>query len=138
MLVDLRMVDQSVPGALLLGKDFKSCRDTISSSAKAVDELITGLSKDGIGAPTLQLPCLQTVMSARDELHSTLESLSSLWNQQEEGESRSSASFEKNTEEESSDKERAATHSTVRHRVVSKIVYALAPGVQANSGPHWV
>ncbi|XP_006792143.1 kinesin-like protein KIF14 [Neolamprologus brichardi] len=133
----IRQLHSSLSTALR-GKDFKSCRDTISSSAKAVDELITGLSKDGIGAPTLQLPCLQTVMSARDELHSILESLSSLWNQQEEGESRSSASFEKDTEEESSAKERAATHSTVRHRVVSKIVYALAPGVQSNSGPHWV
>lgn len=133
----IRQLHSSLSTALR-GKDFKSCRDTISSSAKAVDELITGLSKDGIGAPTLQLPCLQTVMSARDELHLVLESLSSLLNQQEEGESRSSASFEKDTEEENSARERAATHSTVRHRVVSKIVYALAPDVQSNSSPHWV
>ncbi|XP_030583286.1 kinesin-like protein KIF14 isoform X2 [Archocentrus centrarchus] len=116
----------------LQGKDRNSdlsvCREMISS-AKAAEELITGLSKDGAEAPALQLPCLQTVKSARDELHSTLQSLCSLWNQQEEGESRSLASFEKDTEEESTTKEKAATHTTVRHRAVSKIVYSLAPGL---------
>lgn len=113
--------------------DLSGCREMISS-AKAADELITGLSMDGAEAPALQLPCLQTVKSARD----ALQSLCSLWNQQEEGESRSLASFEKDTEEESTTKEKAATHTAVGHRAMSKIVYSLAPGVQSSGSPHWV
>uniref|UniRef100_A0A3B4Z744 Kinesin-like protein KIF14 n=1 Tax=Stegastes partitus TaxID=144197 RepID=A0A3B4Z744_9TELE len=97
--------------------DLSSCRELISSSAKALDELITGLSTEEAVAPSLQLPCLQTVMSARDELHSALQSFS--------------------THNEILTKDRAATHSAVRNRVVSKIVY-LAPGGLSNGSPHWV
>lgn len=130
------------PTVLLPGNhrnsDLSSCRELISSSAKAVDELITGLSKDGAVTLTLRLPCLQTVVSARDELHSALQSLSSSWNQQALGESRSSAGSEKSTEDEMLLKESAPTHSAVRNRVVSKIVYSLTPGVPSNGRPHWV
>ncbi|KAM9357515.1 kinesin-like protein KIF14 [Symphorus nematophorus] len=113
--------------------DLSSCRELISS-AKAVDELITGLSKEGALTLALQLPCLQSVMAARDELHSALQSLFSSWNQQESGESRSSATADKSTEDEIL----TATHSTVRNRVVSKMVYSLPPGVLSKGSPHWV
>lgn len=123
------------------GKDrdsnLSSCRELISSSAKAVDELITGLSKEGAVNLSLQLPCLQTVVAARDELHSALRSLSSSWNQQVSVESRSSAASNKSTEDELT-RESAASHSAVRNRVVHKIVYSLPSGVSTNSSPHWV
>ncbi|KAM6921415.1 kinesin-like protein KIF14 [Xenentodon cancila] len=126
----------------LRGKDrdsnISSSRDRISSSAKAVDELITGLSKEGATTPSLQLPCLQTVICARDELHTALQSLSSFLSQQGVKESRNSAGSGKSTENESSTKARAVTHSSIRNQVVSKIVYSLAPGVPCSGSPHWV
>ncbi|XP_023146712.2 kinesin-like protein KIF14 [Amphiprion ocellaris] len=118
--------------------DLSSCRELISSSARAVDELITGLSREGGVALSLQLPCLQTIMSARDELLSALQSLSSFWSQQGIEESRSSAGSDKSSQDEILTKDRTATHSAVRNRVVSKIVYSLAPVVPSNGSPHWV
>ncbi|KAM9384816.1 kinesin-like protein KIF14 [Pholidichthys leucotaenia] len=117
--------------------DLGSFKDQISSAAKAADELITGLSKQVDVTQPLQLPCLQTVMSARDELHTALQSLSS-WSQPTAGEGRSVADIEKSTEVEVSMEDRATTHSTVRNRVFSKIVYSLAPGVQTDGSLHWV
>ncbi|KAM4548315.1 kinesin-like protein KIF14 [Odontesthes bonariensis] len=118
--------------------DLSSCRELISSSAKMVDELITGLSKEGAGTLSLQLPCLQTVISARDELHSALRGLSSSsWTQQAERDSRSSAGSEQSTEYDSLTKDGVITHSAVRNRVVSKVVY-LAPGEHCSGSPHWV
>ncbi|XP_044218088.1 kinesin-like protein KIF14 [Thunnus albacares] len=126
----------------LRGKDrdsnLSSSRELISSSAKAVDELITGLSEEGAATLSLQLPCLQTVVAARDELHSALQSLSSSWNQEEAEESRSSVASDKSTEDELLTKESAASRSAVRHRVVSKIVYSLPSGVSPSGSPHWV
>ncbi|XP_037626927.1 kinesin-like protein KIF14 [Sebastes umbrosus] len=124
----------------LRGKDrdsnLISCREQISSSAKAVDELITGLSKEEASTPSLQLPFLESVMAARDELHSALQSLSSSsWTQQEAGESRSSTASDKSTEDEILSKQ---THSAVRNQVVSKIVYVLPPGVSSKDSLHWV
>ncbi|XP_069558309.1 LOW QUALITY PROTEIN: kinesin-like protein KIF14 [Brachyistius frenatus] len=139
----IRQLHSSLSAALQ-GKDrtsdLSSCRELISSSAKAVDELITGLAKEGAVALSLQLPCLQTILSTRDELHSALQSLSCSWNQQvvEEEESRRSAASETSAEDEVFTKERAATHSAVRTRVVRKVVYSLAPGVLSNGSPHWV
>ncbi|XP_042367975.1 kinesin-like protein KIF14 [Plectropomus leopardus] len=128
---------QSCLSTALLGQDrdsnLSSSRELISSSAKAVDELIIGLSKEG-ALLSLQLPVLQSVMTARDELHSSLQSLSS-WKSQEAGESRSSAASDKSTEDEISTKE---THSAVRNRVVTKIVHTLPPGVSSAGSLHWV
>ncbi|KAM4738851.1 kinesin-like protein KIF14 [Anableps anableps] len=119
--------------------DLSGCRELISSSTKAVDELVTGLSKQVAEAPSLQPPCLQTVISARDELHSALRSLSSsFWSQQGVSDSRSSAGSDKSLENDSSAKENPNTHSAVRNKVVSKMVYFLAPGVACSGSPHWV
>ncbi|XP_040897242.1 kinesin-like protein KIF14 isoform X2 [Toxotes jaculatrix] len=128
--------------AALRGKDrdsnFSSCRDLISSTAKAVDDHITGLSKEGAFPLSSDLPCLQTVMTARDELHSALQSLCSPWNEQGAGKSRSSATSDMSTEDEILTKENTTTHSAVRNRVVSKIVYSLPPGLSSKGSPHWV
>ncbi|XP_038147695.1 kinesin-like protein KIF14 [Cyprinodon tularosa] len=118
--------------------DLSGCRELISSSTKAVDQLIIGLSKEEADASSLQLPCLQTIMSARDDLHCALQSLSaSLWSHQE-SDSRSSSGSDKNVENDSSTKERAKTYSAVRNKVVSKIVYSVAPDVTCSSSLHWV
>ncbi|XP_035996965.1 kinesin-like protein KIF14 [Fundulus heteroclitus] len=118
--------------------DLSSCRALISSSTKAVDELVAGLSEEGAPAP--QPPGLQTVASARDELRSALRSLSSSFqSQQGASDSRSSAGSDRSVENDSSAKERANTHSSVRNKVVSKIVYcSLTPGVSCSGSPHWV
>ncbi|KAM8874254.1 kinesin-like protein KIF14 isoform 2-T2 [Spinachia spinachia] len=122
----------------LQGKDthsnLSSCREAISSSAKAVDELIAGLSKDKASTLSLQRPLPQSVMAARDELHSALQSLSS-WSQQVAGESESPADSDNGLEDKSLRKE---THSAVKNRVVSKIVYCLPPGASLKGTMHWV
>ncbi|XP_076582701.1 kinesin-like protein KIF14 [Chaetodon auriga] len=126
--------------AALRGKDrdsnLSSCRELISSSAKAVDELITGLSREGALTLALQPPFLQSTMAAQEELHSALQSLSSSWNQQGAGESKSSAASDKSTDDEILTKESAPAHSAVR--VVNKMVYSLPPGVSSKGSPHWV
>lgn len=100
-------------------------RELIASSAKAVDELITGLSNHGSLAPARRLPCLQTVLAARDQLHSALQSLRS-WYQEAE-----------NRASDQSGEESATTHSVVRNKVVSKVVYTLPSGVSKGS-TQWV
>ncbi|CAG5864166.1 unnamed protein product [Menidia menidia] len=118
--------------------DLSSSREQISSSAKIVDDLITGLSKEGAGTPSLQLPCLQTVLSARDELLSALRDLSSFSSWSQQGESRSSAGSEQSTKNGSLTKDGVIKHSSVRNRVVSKMVYSLDQAEQCSVSPHWV
>ncbi|XP_014822861.1 PREDICTED: kinesin-like protein KIF14 [Poecilia mexicana] len=119
--------------------DLSSCRELISSSTKAVDELVIGLSKEGVEAKSLQLPCLQTVISARDDLHSALQSLlSSFWSQQGVNDSRSSAGSDNSLENDSSIKDRPTTHNAVRNKGVYKVVYPFASGVPLSGSPHWV
>lgn len=130
------------PSLLLLGKggnsSLSSCREAISSSAKAVDELITGPSSGGIAMSSgLQLPCLQSIMATRDELHSTLQSLTTAFNEQGGGESQGSSS-EKSTEDGTSSKESFSTRNTFRNQIVIKNVGSLPPGVLPNGNPHWV
>ncbi|KAM4629240.1 kinesin-like protein KIF14 [Polymixia lowei] len=109
-------------------------RAAVSSSAKTVDELIDGLPK-GTTSPSasssLQLPCVQRVLAARDELHSALQSLPAAFHQQGAGESRESCGSEK-----SADRDR--TSSKEKDRAVAKGVCALPPGVSSNGNPHWV
>lgn len=119
---------------LLSGKG--SSKDLISSSAKAVNELITGLSKDGSLTQALQLPCLQNIIAARDELHSALQCLHS-WNQQA-GENSSSALSDKSTDDEILTTESATTYRAVRNRVKTKIVCSIPPGLSSNGNAHWV
>lgn len=90
-----------------------------------MDELITGLSNHGSLAPARRLPCLQTVLAARDQLHSALQSLRS-WYQEAE-----------NRASDQSGEESATTHSVVRNKVVSKVVYTLPSGVSKGS-TQWV
>lgn len=127
---DIKKQKCLLPFSTFLGKvsNLAHSRELIASSAKAVDELITGLSDDGSLAPAMRLPCLQTVVAARDELLSALQSLCS-WNQ--EAENRSSVGSDKSGEES------ATTHSVVRNKVVSKVVYTLPSGVSKGS-TQWV
>lgn len=115
---------------IFLGKasNLAHSRELISSSAKAVDELTTGLSDDGSLTLAMRLPCLQSILAARDELHSALQSLCA-WNQ--EAEDRSSVGSDKSVVES------ATSHSVVRNGVVSKVVYTLPSGVSKGS-TRWV
>ncbi|XP_026201774.1 kinesin-like protein KIF14 [Anabas testudineus] len=129
--------------AALQGKDgdftLSSCRELVSSTAKAVNELIMSLSKEGALARSPQLPCTQSVMAAQDELHSALQSLLSSSHQQDTGESRSSSASDKSPEDEILTKQSATTHSAVKNLVISKITYSLPCGVSSSKhSPHWV
>lgn len=117
----------------LVGKDKDgSCAEQISSAARAVDELIDGMSKDGSLSLGLRLPCLQSVVAARDELQAALQCLHS-WKRQAGESARSSAASEK-----SADEENSGTHVAVASRVVSKAVYTLPAGATFAGNTHWV
>ncbi|XP_027884679.1 kinesin-like protein KIF14 [Xiphophorus couchianus] len=116
--------------------DLSSYRELISSSTKVVDELVTDLSRKGVETKSLQL---QSVISARDDLHSTLQSLlSSFWSEQGVNDSRSSAGSDSSLENDSSIKERPTTHNAVRNKGVYKVVYPFTSGVPLSGSPHWV
>ncbi|XP_029987200.1 kinesin-like protein KIF14 isoform X2 [Sphaeramia orbicularis] len=125
----------------LRGKDrnfnLSSCRDTISSTAKTVDELIIVLSREGDLMPSASSDP-KPFLAVHEELHSALQSLSSSWYQEEAEETWTSAASDRSTEEESLQKNSSTTHTVVRNRIVSKIVYTLPPGVTSSGSAHWV
>ncbi|XP_072294433.1 kinesin-like protein KIF14 isoform X1 [Eucyclogobius newberryi] len=104
-----------------------SSRDLILSSAKRVDELITGLFEDKEGAQSASSP-----NSLRDDIHSALHSLCLPWPQHSAGEGGADPSD--GSESDASLHDRAVTHSSVRNRVFSKVIYALPSG----GSPRWV
>ncbi|KAM3876365.1 kinesin-like protein KIF14 [Diretmus argenteus] len=112
--------------------NLSGCREAVSSSAKTVDQLITGPSRVGMTSTGLKLPCLQGVMDARDKLHAALQCLPTAFNQQEAEESRDSTGSENSTEAKTSSKESGA-----RNRTVTKTVYSLSLA-SSNGNPHWV
>lgn len=101
-------------------------RNLISSLAKRVDELITVLFENG-GA---------SADAVCNDLRSALQSLSTSWFQQAGEDSLTSS--ERSSESTASLKEYSTTHSSVRNRVYSKIVYSLPSEVASNDKPHWV
>lgn len=108
-----------------------SSRDLIFSTATTVDELITGLFED-----PEEMSSATSADAVRDELHSVLQSLSCPWFQQSARQACSTTS--ENSEPDNSLKESGTTHSSVRSRVFSKLVYSFPPGVSLNGNPHWV
>lgn len=115
-----------------------STRELISSSAKAVVEQVTEMSKDGALALALQLPSSESIMAAQDDLHSALQCLSSSWSKAGTGETRNSVTSVKSTEDETSTESSAVNYSSVRNRVVSKVVYSLPSGASFKGSSHWV
>ncbi|KAJ8376171.1 hypothetical protein SKAU_G00067510 [Synaphobranchus kaupii] len=63
--------------------DLSRSRDAICSSSKMIDDIISGLPKleGNVWAPRLQLPCVKSLMGARDDVHSALCSLTSMFDQ---------------------------------------------------------
>ncbi|XP_061636315.1 kinesin-like protein KIF14 [Phyllopteryx taeniolatus] len=122
----------------LRGKDrhskFTSFKELISSSAKTVDEIISGLSKRAVGL-SLHPPSRQTLMAAQDELHCALQSLTLPWDQQEAVESSNTGTSEENKADQ---RESGAFHSTDRSRGINTFVYSLPASVKANGSPRWV
>ncbi|KAI5610222.1 kinesin-like protein KIF14 isoform X1, partial [Silurus asotus] len=96
----------------------RSFRDTIQSLTKTVSDLVHGLPRqtDVRSADALQLPCLKSVMDARDDLHSALCSLAELFDE----------SIEENLES-------TEIQEGQRNRTVPKIVYSLSSGVSSCS-----
>ncbi|KAI5101784.1 kinesin-like protein KIF14 [Silurus meridionalis] len=96
----------------------RSFRDTIQSLTKTVSDLLHGLPRqtDVRSAEALQLPCLKSVMDARDDLHSALCSLAELFDE----------SIEENLES-------TEIQEALRNRTVPKIVYSLSSGVSSCS-----
>ncbi|XP_041695950.1 kinesin-like protein KIF14 [Coregonus clupeaformis] len=120
-----------------------ACREAISTSSKTIDKVINGLPRGGTGVATvssnLQLPCLQTVMAARDELHSALQSLSTAFNPQGPEEKRGSSGSEKSTRERGPVKEGPLVASDMgRNRGALKIVSLSSELSSSNDDAHWV
>ncbi|XP_056132828.1 kinesin-like protein KIF14 [Lampris incognitus] len=119
------------------GGDLSVCSEAIASSAKSVDKLISGLPRSTAAcsaSSSLQLPRIQSVVEARDELHCSLQALSAAFNQQGTQESRGSSGSEKSTDDGTSSKESV----TAQSRTVPKTAYTLPPGFLSQGSPHWV
>lgn len=104
----------------------RSFRDTIQSLTKTISSLVHGLPRqtDVCSTDTLQLPCLKSVMDARDDLHSALCSLAELVSQSSE-ENVEPGTFVKAEIQEPA--------QAPRNRTVPKIVYSLSSGVSSCS-----
>ncbi|MCJ8737974.1 hypothetical protein PDJAM_G00030330 [Pangasius djambal] len=104
----------------------RSFRETVQALTKSISGLVHGLPRqtDVCPAGTLQLPCLKSVMDARDDLHSALCSLAELFDE----------SSEENVEPKSFVKaEIQEPAQDPRNRTVPKIVYSLSSGVSSCS-----
>ncbi|XP_049575745.1 kinesin-like protein KIF14 isoform X1 [Syngnathus scovelli] len=121
----------------LRGKDrhseLSSCRELISSTAKTVDEIIRGLSKEAVGL-SLHPPSGQTLMAAQDELHCALQSLTLPWDQPEAVQSKNAVT----SEESKDDQTECGTAPHNRSRGINNLVYSLPAGVTSSGSPRWV
>lgn len=118
------------------GKTRDACRETVFSSSKTIEEVINSVPSGATGSATnnfnLRLPCVQTVMAARDELHTALQSLSNAFNPQgNEEEKTGSFGSEKSLVEM---KEGPLVASAMgMNRGDPKIVYSLSSGVSSSN-----
>uniref|UniRef100_A0A673XPR3 Kinesin-like protein KIF14 n=1 Tax=Salmo trutta TaxID=8032 RepID=A0A673XPR3_SALTR len=123
----------------LRGKTSDACEETVFSSSKTIEEVINSLPSGATGSATnnfnLRLPCVQTVMAARDELHAALQSLSNAFNPQgNEEEKTGSFGSEKSLVEMSLVKEGPLVASAMgMNRGDPKIVYSLSSGVSSSN-----
>lgn len=106
--------------------DLRSFRDAIQSLTMTISSLVHGLPRqtDVCSADALQLPCLKSVMDARDDLHSALRSLAELFDERSD-ENEQSRIFVKAEIQEPA--------QGPRNRTVPKIVYSLSSGVSSCS-----
>ncbi|KAI1891501.1 hypothetical protein AGOR_G00144460 [Albula goreensis] len=113
-------------------KNFSRSREVISSSSRMIDDIINGLPKLGgnMSTPLLQLPCVRRVMAARDDVHSALCSLTSMFDQVWVEKSELSGS------ENSVGKAQEESHSR-RDKTVPKIVYTLSPNDTSSPKETW-
>ncbi|KAL1023324.1 hypothetical protein UPYG_G00039250 [Umbra pygmaea] len=128
----------------LRGKSGESCiiecQAALSSSSKTISEVINGLPGHGaspaIASSSLQLPCLQKVMAARDDLHAALQTLSGAFNPQGTEENRVSSGSERSG---GGNVVMEGVTAMGRNRGVPKIIYSLSSGVSSSrSDPRWV
>ncbi|CDQ64174.1 unnamed protein product [Oncorhynchus mykiss] len=120
-----------------------TCREAVSSSSKTIDKVINGLPRGGTGLATtsssLQLPCLETVIAARDELHSALQSLSTAFNTQGLEEKRGSSGSEKSTRERGQGNEGTLVASDMERNRGAPTIVSLSSGLSSsNDDAHWV
>lgn len=103
-----------------------SFRDAIQSLTMTISSLVHGLPRqtDVCSADALQLPCLKSVMDARDDLHSALRSLAELFDERSD-ENEQSRIFVKAEIQEPA--------QAPRNRTVPKVVYSLSSGVSSCS-----
>lgn len=107
----------------------RSFRDEIQSLSKTIGDLVHGLPRHSSASPadTLQLPCLRSVMTSRDDLYYALCSLAELFDESQEDttESSSNSTF--------SNTEIQDAHNGNKMRTVNKVVYSLSSGVSSSS-----
>uniref|UniRef100_A0A3Q2Y4N2 Kinesin-like protein KIF14 n=1 Tax=Hippocampus comes TaxID=109280 RepID=A0A3Q2Y4N2_HIPCM len=108
--------------------------ELITSSAKTVDEIISGFSKGAVGL-SLHPSSGQTLMAAQDELHRALQSLTLPWDQPEAVENRNTVMLEESKDD---PREYGNSRSADGNRAINKLVHSLPAGVVANGSPRWV
>lgn len=118
----------------------------IQSSSRVIDDIISGLPRQagtGTGGAGLQLPCVQSIMDARDDVHAALRSLATAFKSGRarardstgsEGSSRRSVE-ECNTSVGSNS---SLASLPPRNKTVPKIMYSLAGPTPVSKDVQWV
>lgn len=103
-----------------------SFKDTVQSLTRTISGLVHGLPRqtDVCSSDTLQLPCLKSIMGARDDLHSALCSLAELFNESSGENVEPRTLVKREVQEPAQDS---------KNRTVPKIVYSLSSGVSSCS-----
>ncbi|XP_051977519.1 kinesin-like protein KIF14 [Xyrauchen texanus] len=117
------------------GSDFDhgSFRQAVQTSSKTIDDVINGLPRK-LGAQradSLQLPCVRSVMAARDEVHSALNALTEMFDKSTDRMLDEDGCFAK------ADLQEPGYGN--RSRTIPKVVYSLSSGISMCSrNARWV
>lgn len=113
------------------GSDDAGLSQSILSSSKTIDDVISGLpcEMDGRRSGSLQLPCVENVVIARDKVHSALQALPEVFDKCTDGIQRlgSDRHFVQQL------------YNGNKNRTVPKVVYSLSSGISTCSrDARWV
>lgn len=132
---------------LSIGKGDDTSIVAAQSSSRVIDDIICGLPKQADtgtgGAGSLQLPCIQSMVVARDDVHAALRSLATVFKSsraRSRGSAGSAGSRRRSSEEGNTSVGSNSSHSSLppRNRTVPKIVYSISESLSVSKEAKWV
>ena len=139
LLVDLSEFWIHAPPGKGRESDLTTSNAAISSSARAVGDLVRGHS-EAVASVDPHLPCPPRVTTTREELHAAIRSLTSTSTSDQQGaECRQSAGYNTTGSYNSgNDDSDVSKDGSFRNKAAAKVLCSLVSDVSANRSPHWV